>query len=227
MNNNKTEDAKNTLKLLERALDYLVETKIPEGSSIEINKKQYKNINFTSQQVIDAMHELAVPPQKPITSRSNIRNNKDGTPNIYKQKITQAKARRAAKDMNNQFLDMPQKNLSEMEYIQTIKALQIENNELRTTVSDFNSLIKQIELKLSIQDTNADITVLPENNNNYKLILKELIAKLFQDEAIFIKPSAGKVPAHLMYDAVGKIVKICNIKEIEDILDFDNIKTQY
>lgn len=225
MKKHKAKEAQNTIKLLQRSLNYLIKIKIPEESSIKLNGRKYKSISFSAQQVIDAMHELATPLEKPITDRSNFRTVK-GIPNEYQKKLNEAKLKRASNDMKGEFISLPKQNISEMEYIQTIKALQLQNNELRTLNADLNAHFKQIEEKLVFEENKQDITILPSLNSSndiYKLILKDLLAKLSDDNLIVVTQTKGKVKPQLMYDGLKQVHKICDLDEIKDIIKPSNI----
>ena len=208
-----------TEKLLDRALELLINTDIEKGSSIPINGKIYKEISFSAQQVIDAMCELAIPGEVPLRSRSSIRDI-NGKPNIYKQKIEQAKIKKITRDSTKIGLIPTRQRLSIAELTQENMVLIAQNNTLRNNIAALESFIAQAELEEKMEENQVTFNALPDDSNKHKTLLARLIEILNEDKLLIFLKSSGRVPPSMNIERLsGKTEKLCTLDEIKELVD--------
>ena len=211
-----------TEKLLDRALEFLINTDIEKGSSICLNNKTYKEIIFSAQQVIDSMHELSIPGEVPLTSRSSIRDIK-GKPNTYKQKIEQAKIKKITRNSTKSGFVSTSQRLSIAELTQENMTLIAQNNSLRNNIAALESFIAQAELEEKMEENQIKTNTFSDSSNKHKILLARLMEILFEDELLIASKASGKVQPSISIERLsGKIEKLCNLVEIKDLM---NIKT--
>ncbi|WP_345985744.1 hypothetical protein WCX49_01125 [Sulfurimonas sp. HSL-1656] len=212
-----------TAKLLERALAYLVEIDHEDGVTIELNGKTYSHINFSAQQVIDCMHELALPGEVPLNSRSSFRRDKSGDKNQYMRMIERAESRRIARQAKKNGLTMSPAQQLDMAQLQMENiALRKENNLLRGSVAALESFISQAELRAGVEDAKP---MIGRSENSYKdryaVILKELLLSLFNQGTLMVTPGKGKMPAAINLDMLYGTMKLCNLVDVEELVDIN------
>ncbi|MDD4950576.1 hypothetical protein [Sulfuricurvum sp.] len=208
-----------TKKLLERALDYLINIDHDWDMVIELNGKSYSDITFSAQQVIDCMHKLAIPGDVLLTDRSSFSERKNGKKNEYLSMLNKAKIKRAQRLLDNRGVSINQKlNVTELQ--EEIMALKTENNTLRRHVNSLNSFIAQAELEANIEDSKPLVGITSGTySEKYKQLLSNLLQYLIEDGALYATPSKGNVPPALKLDrATGGVIKICNLSDIEDLV---------
>lgn len=208
-----------TKKLLERALDYLINIDHDWDTVIELNGKNYSDITFSAQQVIDCMHKLAIPGDVLLTDRSSFSERKNGKKNEYLSMLNSAKIKRTQRLLNNRGVSVSQK-LSITELQEEVIALRADNNTLRRAVDSLNSFIAQAELEVSIKDSKPLIGTTGDTcDEKYKQLLTNLLQHLIEDGALYATPGKGNIPPALKLDrATGGVIKICNLSDIENLV---------
>lgn len=210
----------NTKKLLERALDYLIDIDIRKGAFFELNGKNYNEVTFSAQQVIDCMHKLSLMGDTPITSRSSFRKDRNGKDNEYLEMLNKAKIKRNNRLMKNREVSVSQK-LSITELQEEVMALKMDNNMLRRSVDALNSFIEQAELEFGAEDSKPKVAI-SEVDSKYKQILSNLLQYLIDDKMLYIVPKKGRVMPVLKLDKIeGPPIKICNLSDVRELIDFN------
>lgn len=207
--NYKQKTEKVTKVLLERALNYLVETK-PEY----LNGKKIKKITLSYSQIINAMHELAdreeIAAHAIISSSSTFSHNKE-----YKAMITKARIALAESLLDDNGFKIPQdRTLSVIEYKLAIQQLMFDNDNLKRKNVALESYIEQAEIQSTIQDNQPLINDLQTNSNTHEKLLSFLLELLSKDSIVYIKPKQTGIPMTIWYEGINGQVKLCNAEEI-------------
>lgn len=202
-----------TEKLLKRALDFLVDAQEP----LAANGKIYKNIKFSYQQIIAAMHELAGP--QDIASNALFNTSSTISQNeTYKLFIVEAKGRRAEKELSGRISSMPNKNLSDIEYQLTIQNLIFQKDILQEKNIILESLIKRAEIDKSQMDLEPKTNTL-ENLYEGKTsrVLIELLKATLRNRMTYIKPSSPGTPASIWIEDEDGGRILCNLQDLDSL----------
>lgn len=210
-----------TKKLLGRALDYLIELDISDDETIEINNKKYSEVTMSAQQVIDAMHELALPDEAPITSRSSFRKDSKGNPNDYLMMLEAAKNKLNQKEIENKNISVSKStNIAQLQ-LENVMLVE-ENITLKDNLKTCNFLINQLDKDTREKPIN---NIIITQNASHTKILKSILDYHSRMNTLIITPKKGRVPSlvQILDHVSGEFQTICELNDVSELISHDTI----
>lgn len=211
-----------TRALLDRVLKILTGCK----SSIRLNGKDYKKINFSHSQVINALNEFATFDEKNdgivISNASTISKNE-----TYKAMISEAKIARKELETENKGSGLTGDVSLDYAHLKDdyealrykYKIIEHKNKCLEQIVKDseeVNSENEGLHKTVQLEEKSKHELVLP--GPNYKKILEILLKGLYEDMLVMVDAPQGNRPASLHHITIaGNSTRICKLDDLKDL----------
>ncbi|MFW2611498.1 hypothetical protein [Aliarcobacter butzleri] len=202
-----------TTKLLEKILGLLIKSKTP----IKLNNKEYKKINFSHSQIINALFQLSSNEEKSdgivISNPSTISKNPK-----YKKMVENAKIAKKERDSKN--ISFSVTGNIELDYMQLKEDLEVLKYKYCSLIHEnkcLNQIIKKAEFKnfntKEFEKTNNIIN----SEKSYHEIFKHLIELLLNDYHLIITPSKNGKQGFVSYITMdGNTIRLCSFGDIKE-----------
>jgi len=201
-----------TEKMLERVLDILVYAEVPIG----LNGKTYKKINFSQEQVTDAIQEYATPEENihGIVFKNSSTISKSDK---YKILINKAKSNRADRLLEDSSLSFEGREPSIAELKMEIDRLLYDKENLAKTVNGLESIIRQAGIEKTLK--NEEELVSEPVNVDEKLIsvLEKLLLLNSENELFYIEKGKGRVSSQVFYQSYGGTTLLCDVNDLKSL----------
>lgn len=211
MHHTKTKE-QDTLELIKRALNYLIE--VDDSNGITINDAKWKKATFSQKQAIDAIWHVATAEEKinkiAIKDHSTFTTNK-----LYKFELNKAKATRA-KRMSGNSSTLINQELDELKMKLDFEELMAEKQSLEEENTLLKTIMEQESIKRSLS-SNKPLINRPTNNDSISYILKKLLIQTSEEGNIVINLAKSGNPTQLYYESAYNNFKLCNYDELDEL----------
>lgn len=203
---------KRTTKLLENVLEILIRSKAP----IKLNNKEYKKINFSHSQVVNALFELSTYEDKSdgvvILDPSTISKNPK-----YKKMVENAKIVKKERDIKNgDFYTTGNIELDYMQLKEDYEVLKYKYNSLIHEKKCLDLIIKEAELNNIDVNESKKTNILLNSAEKYDETIKRLIELLLKDYHLIVTtPRNGKEGFVSYINVDGDSIRLCSLEYIQ------------
>ena len=215
-----------TVKLLKKVLETLIKC----NNNITLSDRVYKKINFSNQQIIDALNEFATYEDKLdgvlINSPSTISKNSTYTALISDAKIKRIEYERemgggsgATGDISLDYLNLKE----EYQILQhKYKILQNKNLALEKIFNDADVQLEKLHQEEEIGFNNSDYI---SEDGKYKRILETLL-KAQKDDFLYVleEPKNGKDGFLSYTNAEGEKIRVLSLSDFRELADSEDLQ---